>query len=314
GGAAAAQNEALNNGLADHGMPANPLRKALDIACGGGTKPCDPKLLQTLMQAQGANADQASAMMNAAAPYVGGALGGVLGGVLFGPGIAAGCVANAVLCANELTILAAEVYAGLNGMPVGTGASVLTGVSSPAAMGSAVSVEARALGEARLLIAEGSKNPAVSVGGAAALGIQTPPFSNILAKVPTFPGVKMSADGDTFVIVDQGKFMDAIAGEYGRSGQKLNGQTVRQIEGYIASHDSFPTMAGIPGLHAEVQSLNYIYNAVPNPATLNLADISIATIKLGRSSAAGTQGGAFTACQNCSGIIPPKVNVITGRQ
>ncbi|MCA8271656.1 hypothetical protein LGN17_03850 [Burkholderia sp. AU30280] len=73
-------------------------------------------------------------------------------------------------------------------------------------------------------------------------------------------------------------------------------------------------MAGIPGLHAEVQSLNYIYNAVPNPAALNLADISIATIELGRSSAAGTQGGAFTACRNCSGIIPPNVNVITGRK
>ncbi|VWB41694.1 hypothetical protein BLA15945_01902 [Burkholderia lata] len=253
--------------------------------------------------------------MNAAAPYVGGVLGGA-GWGLFGPGIAAGVVANAVLCANELTTLATEVYAGLNGMSVGTGASVLTGVSSPAvnALGSAVSVEARAVGEARLLIAEGSKNPAVSVGGPAAPGIQTPPFSNILAKVLMFPGVKMSADGDTFVIVDQGRFVDAVARAYGNSGRKLNGETVRQIEGYISSRDSFPTIAGIPDLHTEVQSLNYIYNAVPNQATMNLADISIATIKLGRSSAAGTQGGAFTACQNCSGIILPKVNVITGRQ
>ncbi|RQX83023.1 filamentous hemagglutinin N-terminal domain-containing protein [Burkholderia anthina] len=316
GGAAAAQNEALNNGLADHGMPGNPLRKALDIACGGGTKPCDPQLLQTLMQAQGANADQASAMMNAAAPYVGGALGGVLGGVLFGPEIVTGCVANAVLCANELSILGAEVYAGLNGMPVGTGASVLTGVSSPPviALGSPASVEARAVGEAQLLIAAGSKNPAVSVGGATALGIQTPPFDNILAKVSTFPGVKMSADGDTFAIVDQSAFLGAVARAYSNSGQKLNSQTVRQIEGYLSSHDSFPTIAGIPGLHAEVQSLNYIYNAVPNPATLNLADVSIATIKLGPSSAAGNQGGAFMACKNCSGIIPPQVNVITGRK
>ncbi|WP_080495331.1 two-partner secretion domain-containing protein [Burkholderia ubonensis] len=315
-GAAAAQNEALNNGSTIHDKLVNPLRKPLDIACGGGTKPCDPELLQTLMQAQGANSDKALGNMNAAAPYVVGALGGVLGGVVFGPDIVAGCIANAVLCANEISILVADGIAGLNGMLAGTGAAVLAGVSSRAigGLGSAASVEARAIGQAQSLIAAGSKNPAVSIGGSAALGIETPAFINISAKVPAFPGVKMSEDGATFVITDQSVFMTAVKGAYRDAGQTLNSQTAQQIQGYISSHASFPTMAGVPGLHAEVQSLNYIYNSVPNPASINLADVNIATIKLGRTSLAGNQGGAFMACKNCSGIIPSKVNVVTGRK
>ncbi|WP_080422084.1 filamentous hemagglutinin N-terminal domain-containing protein [Burkholderia ubonensis] len=315
-GAAAAQNEALNNGSTIHDKLVNPLRKPLDIACGGGTKPCDPELLQTLMQAQGANSDKALGNMNAAAPYVVGALGGVLGGVVFGPDIVAGCIANAVLCANEISILVADGIAGLNGMLAGTGAAVLAGVSSRAigGLGSAASVEARAIGQAQSLIAAGSKNPAVSIGGSAALGIETPAFINIPAKVPAFPGVKMSEDGATFAITDQSVFMTAVKGAYRDAGQTLNSQTAQQIQGYISSHASFPTMAGVPGLHAEVQSLNYIYNSVPNPASINLADVNIATIKLGRTSLAGNQGGAFMACKNCSGIIPSKVNVVTGRK
>ncbi|WP_080439085.1 filamentous hemagglutinin N-terminal domain-containing protein [Burkholderia ubonensis] len=315
-GAAAAQNEALNNGSTIHDKLVNPLRKPLDIACGGGTKPCDPELLQTLMQAQGANSDKALGNMNAAAPYVVGALGGVLGGVVFGPDIVAGCIANAVLCANEISILVADGIAGLNGMLAGTGAAVLAGASSRAigGLGSAASVEARAIGQAQSLIAAGSKNPAVSIGGSAALGIETPAFINIPAKVPAFPGVKMSEDGATFVITDQSVFMTAVKGAYRDAGQTLNSQTAQQIQGYISSHASFPTMAGVPGLHAEVQSLNYIYNSVPNPASINLADVNIATIKLGRTSLAGNQGGAFMACKNCSGIIPSKVNVVTGRK
>lgn len=73
--------------------------------------------------------------MSSAAPYVGGALGLTLGGVLFGPEILAGCAANPVLCANQGAILTGEIYAGLNGMPVGTGSSALAGVSSTARSG-----------------------------------------------------------------------------------------------------------------------------------------------------------------------------------
>jgi filamentous hemagglutinin len=43
------------------------------------------------------------------------------------------------------------------------------------------------------------------------------------------------------------------------------------------------------------------------------AQINLAS-KLGASSAAGQQGGAFVACTHCSGILPGEVNVITGRR
>lgn len=60
-------------------------------------------------------------------------------------------------------------------------------------------------------------------------------------------------------------------------------------------------------MHAEVQSLNYIYNAVPNPATLNLADVSIATIKLGPSSAAGNQGAHSWHVRIAVGSFRPRL-------
>jgi filamentous hemagglutinin len=179
--------------------------------------------------------------------------------------------------------------------------------------GSATSVEAQASSQAASLIAKGSKNPAVSVAGDAALGIQTPAFTNILAKVPSFDGVAMSADGSTFTIVDQGKFMKAVENAYNDAGQKLNPLTKQNIQDYISSQTSFPVQAGVPGLHAEVQSLNSVYNSVPDPTKINLGDINIATNKIGKTSSAGQQGGAFQACKHCGGIIPPEVNVTTGR-
>lgn len=148
GGVVAAANEALNNGTADHTLPAKPFGNALNIACAGGTKTCDTTLMQTIVQADGANAQQALGGMQAAAPYVivGGAL--VVGGALFGPAIVTGCAANPVLCANEFSILAGDTYAGLNGMPAGTGASVVAGASGApnTAAGTANSVSGARLG------------------------------------------------------------------------------------------------------------------------------------------------------------------------
>jgi filamentous hemagglutinin len=180
--------------------------------------------------------------------------------------------------------------------------------------GSVSGVITQASDEAATLIASGSKNPAVSVAGNPALGIQTQAYSNIIAKVPTFPGVQMSADSSTFVITDQSAFMNGVNQAYASSGQTLNSLTAEQIQNYISSQTSFPVQAGVPGLHAEVQSLNSLYNTVPNPSSIYPSDINIATIKLGPSNAASQQGGAFPACTNCSGIIPPQTNVITGRK
>jgi len=150
-GALAGQNEALNNAGPHWGQPTsqagtgllaqrtnssdgltagNPLTDPAAVACAGGTQTCGTQLFQTLSQARGANAGQAFGTMSSAAPYVGGALGVTLGGVLFGPEILAGCAANPILCVNQGAILTGEIYAGLNGMPVGTGASAPSGVST----------------------------------------------------------------------------------------------------------------------------------------------------------------------------------------
>jgi filamentous hemagglutinin len=150
-GAQAGQNVALNNDAPHWGLPTsqtqtgllgqrtgsgdgltagNPLSDPAAVACAGGTQTCDTQLFQTLSQARGANADQALGTMGSAAPYVGGALGVTLGGVLFGPEILAGCAANPILCVNQGAILTGEIYAGFNGMPVGTGSSAFAGVST----------------------------------------------------------------------------------------------------------------------------------------------------------------------------------------
>jgi len=67
-------------------------------------------------------------------------------------------------------------------MPVGTGASALTGQLSATVdnIGSSAKIELEAAEEAKVLIAAGSKNPAVAVAGDTELGIQTPPFVNNL--------------------------------------------------------------------------------------------------------------------------------------
>jgi len=244
-----------------------------------------------------------------------GELGGKIGGVALGK--LKGALKDALKGDGAATnkggagsnqIVGDEPYAGPNGLSDG-------GMAHPVkdGAGSATSVEAQASSQAASLIAKGSKNPAVSVAGDAALGIQTPAFTNILAKVPSFDGVAMSADGSTFTIVDQGKFMKAVENAYNDAGQKLNPLTKQNIQDYISSQTSFPVQAGVPGLHAEVQSLNSVYNSVPDPTKINLGDINIATNKIGKTSSAGQQGGSFQACKHCGGIIPPEVNVTTGR-
>lgn len=124
--ATAAENEAQNNSESTHDAVLKPFGGQIAKVCGASGAPCSESMIQELVNAQAANADQALGIMNTAAPYVGGALAGAL----VGPEIVAACMANPVLCANEVSILAGEVYAGLNGMPVGTGASALAGVSS----------------------------------------------------------------------------------------------------------------------------------------------------------------------------------------
>ena len=126
--ASASENEALNNSDAVHGGAVKPLGDLVSQVCGAGNPPCGDAMIQTLINARASHANQALGTMNAAASYVGGALVGAL----IGPETIAAFTVNPVLCVNEVSILAGEVYAGLNGMPVEKAASALVGASSAA--------------------------------------------------------------------------------------------------------------------------------------------------------------------------------------
>ncbi|OCQ52990.1 hypothetical protein Ppb6_01883 [Photorhabdus australis subsp. thailandensis] len=78
-----------------------------------------------------------------------------------------------------------------------------------------------------------------------------------------------------------------------------------------------PTMAGIAGLHAEVQALNNLFISGDRGTEKrenwkyirNMLESTIFTQRL----TAGQAGKDFAACHNCSGILSSPVNVITGK-
>ncbi|CDL86130.1 YwqJ-related putative deaminase [Xenorhabdus cabanillasii] len=111
-------------------------------------------------------------------------------------------------------------------------------------------------------------------------------------------------------------FIKGLQNMYEKNGQTLHPMTQRLVEEHIAHNgDILPTMAGIAGLHAEVQALNQIFIATDqneplNPARYDKAMLqsSIFTKRLTTANA----GKDFPACHNCSGIIKSPANVITG--
>lgn len=186
--------------------------------------------------------------------------------------------------------------------------------ASVGATGSAASVLEKVAKESAALIANRqTSGQAYAVAGNTALGIETSGFQNIPAKVSNFPGIQTAKDG-TFSIVDKELFMEGVVNAYNNAGQTMSSLTIQQIEKYIGSAARFPIAGGVPGLHAEVQAANALYNMMGPQAASHLNGVVVATTKLGASSAAGQQGGAFIACTHCSGILPSEVNVITGRR
>ncbi|MBI6549633.1 YwqJ-related putative deaminase [Xenorhabdus lircayensis] len=116
-------------------------------------------------------------------------------------------------------------------------------------------------------------------------------------------------------------FIKGLRNMYEKNGQTLHPMTQRLVEEHIAHNNNIlPTMAGIAGLHAEVQALNKVFiksdqdageSSDPlNPARYAKAMLqsSIFTKRLTTANA----GQDFPACHNCSGIIQSPANVITG--
>ncbi|MDC9614002.1 YwqJ-related putative deaminase [Xenorhabdus khoisanae] len=122
-------------------------------------------------------------------------------------------------------------------------------------------------------------------------------------------------------VSDMSQFISELQNMYEKNGQTLHPMTQQLVEEHIKHNGNIlPTMAGIAGLHAEVQALNQIFikadqDADKSSESLNLAryakamlQSSIFTKRLTTANA----GQDFPACHNCSGIIQSPANVITG--
>ncbi|MDW6092432.1 YwqJ-related putative deaminase [Vibrio rhizosphaerae] len=138
------------------------------------------------------------------------------------------------------------------------------------------------------------------------LGIVSKEYTNLPGKVNEFPGVSQ-VDNQHFVIEDKQTFISAVSKLYKRSGNPLNEVTQAKIMEHIGDGKVFDTRAGIPGLHAEVQSVNNIINQLPEG--FDLSKIKVSTVKLAPGNG---QSEAFPACSNCSGILSNQVDILTG--
>lgn len=138
-------------------------------------------------------------------------------------------------------------------------------------------------------------------------GIVSRSYTNLAGKVTNFPGVKQIDDG-SFIISDKTAFIDRVEQLYVASNNPLHPITKAKILEHVGDGSKiFPTQAGIPGLHAEVQAVNEIIQRVPNG--FDLSKINVSTIKLYPGQG---QGLPFPACFNCGGILSDSVNILTG--
>jgi hypothetical protein len=139
------------------------------------------------------------------------------------------------------------------------------------------------------------------------LGIVSKSYTNLPGSAKNFPGVRR-LDDQFFVIDDQAAYIRQVEKLYADSGNTLNSVTRSRILEHVGDGTRrFPTQAGIPGLHAEVQSVNSVLNQVP--AGFDLSRINVSTIKLAPGPG---QGLPFPACSNCGGILANTVNILTG--
>ncbi|MDO6423921.1 YwqJ-related putative deaminase [Saccharophagus degradans] len=151
------------------------------------------------------------------------------------------------------------------------------------------------------------KQAALSRAGVDELDIVSKNYANLPGSAKNFPGVRR-LDDQFFVIDDQAAYIRQVEKLYADSGNTLNSVTRSRILEHIGdSTRQFPTQAGIPGLHAEVQSVNNVINQVP--AGFDLSRINVSTIKLAPGPG---QGMPFPACSNCGGILSNTVNILTG--
>ncbi|ASA57855.1 YwqJ-related putative deaminase [Vibrio gazogenes] len=150
------------------------------------------------------------------------------------------------------------------------------------------------------------RQAAVSRASVDELEVVSKEYTNLPGKVNKFPGVSQ-VDEQHFVIEDKQAFISAVKELYEDAKNPLNQITQAEIMKHIGEGKVFDTIAGIPGLHAEVQSVNDIINQLPEG--FDLSKVKVSTVKLAPGNG---QGQAFPACTNCSGILSNQVDILTG--
>ncbi|MEK9499085.1 YwqJ-related putative deaminase [Photorhabdus sp. P32] len=133
--------------------------------------------------------------------------------------------------------------------------------------------------------------------------------------------IQQSDVAEAYKITDIEAFIAGIREMYGKA-NPLHPVIESLIRNHlINNHYILPTMAGIAGLHAEVQALNNLLIVEDRRAgkavgsrkigeyMRDMLKSSIFTQRLTTKQA----GDDFAACHNCSGILSSPVNVITGK-
>jgi hypothetical protein len=137
-------------------------------------------------------------------------------------------------------------------------------------------------------------------------------YTNIYVEASKFPGVQIV--DNVLEITDSSKYMSKLKQLFAESGNPLHPQMESRISNYIngagTKHD---LTRGLPGLHAEVQSVNDIFNQMTKANlvidTASLSKLKVATYKL---APLDGQGGPFVACPHCGSILE-SIQIITGR-
>lgn len=144
------------------------------------------------------------------------------------------------------------------------------------------------------------------------------PFSVVIpasASQRTKLAFQQDADFGNYRVVDPQAFMQGIEQRYEAGAVALHDYTRQRITSHLAnSNYVIPIKAGIAGLHAEVQALN---DWISRPAEGRKTEQVIADSFVFTQRLVGIPTGQnvvdFPACYNCSGILPPTLNVMTGR-
>ena len=144
-------------------------------------------------------------------------------------------------------------------------------------------------------------------------------FHNIpgsLSPNDLFPGVTLNdpVDGkeDTYRVSNTARFMSAIKSAYRGQDMRLHYFFRQRIMRHVSRHQQIPVNAGIAGLHAEVVAANYWVQA-GNRRSHPYRRLSQTYIYTARTQKRG-RGADFPACFNCSSVLPPFINVVTGRK